>query len=148
VNKTTVEWRPAGVVTRISSSRPSTSWKQRNPASTTSFLLQDAITTARFQAPSTKRAGFEFAKLVIGAQESPTMASTTISQAPLISQRLNATGKLLQDATIDERYVWSGEMRRVGLKLEFAGSRLTWKRLRSGKRTNRTRGLRLTCVSF
>jgi hypothetical protein len=76
------------------------------------------------------------------------MASTTISQAPLISQRLNATKKLLQDATIDERYVWSGEMRRVGLRFEPAGPRLTWKRLRSGKRTNRTRGLRLTCVSF
>jgi hypothetical protein len=73
----------------------------------------------------------------------------TTTQGSSIFQHLSATKKLLQDATIDSRYVWGSEVCHVrGLKM-FSGSRQlsTW--LRSDERTNRTRGLlQLTRISF
>jgi hypothetical protein len=47
--------------------------------------------------------------------------STTNRDSPIL-QHLRATKKFLQDVTTDARYIWSGEMGRIGgLRLEFAG---------------------------
>jgi hypothetical protein len=78
--------------------------------------------TTRLQAPS------EVSEVVRGRgsnlSSGTIMPTSTTSRGSSVFQLLNTTKKLLQDATIDTRYVWGGEIRRVGgLKLEFLGSR-------------------------
>ena len=51
------------------------------------------------------------------------MPAAATSWGSSISQHLRATKDILQDVDVDAKYVWSGEMLRIGgLKFEFAGS--------------------------
>ena len=78
-----------------------------------------------------------------------TMPASTASRGSPILQHISATKKLLQDVTIDVRYVWSGEIYCVGgLRIVFAGSRRPWIKPRSNERVNRMEGLWLTRVVF
>jgi len=66
------------------------------------------------------------------------MSSLTPGWGSSVSQHLIATEKILQGVVVNEKYVWSTEVRRVGgLMLKFAGSRGLWMQPRLNEPTNR-----------
>jgi hypothetical protein len=65
------------------------------------------------------------------------MPTPATGKDSFVYRHLNATKKFLQDATIDARCAWDGEMHRVGgLKFEFPGLRRLSTGLRSDEQTN------------
>jgi hypothetical protein len=77
------------------------------------------------------------------------MSTSTTSRGSSILQHLSATKKVLQDVTVDARYVRNGAIRCAGgLRRGFIEPRPPLTRLRSDEKANRTRGLRLTPVVF